>query len=161
LGFSRKGFYVSPPILAGANSSVLLTVGILFVRKGLGFWDGIAITVGVLLLAIFFVSVYVTHNIKQIHMSPGSVDKLVTNGPYAVVRHPNYAGTILMNIAFLFLFRTLWLVPAIGFFTWLWYLEARYEERELSARFGDSYEDYAKSKGMFLPRLFNTKSKEG
>ena len=158
MGLLQKGFYVAPSILTGANSAILLTVGIIFSRRELGFGDGISIAIGTFLLAMFFISIYVTRKIKQIHMKPGRVDRLVTSGPYAIVRHPNYAGAILMNLAFLCFFRTLWLVPVIGLSTWLWYLEARYEERELTAKFGGLYENYARTTGMFLPKLFKPKA---
>ena len=158
MGLSRKGFYVSPPILIGANSAILLIVGIIFARRELGFWDGISITIGAFLLAMFFIFIYGTRKIKQIHMKPGRVDELITSGPYAVVRHPNYTGAILMNIAFLLFFRTLWLVPVIGFFTWLWYLEAKHEEIELIAKFGIQYKNYARTTGMFFPKLFKPKN---
>ena len=49
-------------------------------------------------------------------MKPDNVDKLIADGPYSIVRHPNFTGIICMNIAYLFFFRTLWLIPPICMF---------------------------------------------
>ena len=75
-------------------------------------------------------------------------------GPYKMVRHPNFAGLICMNIAYLLFFRTLYLVPFICIFVILWYIEAKHEERVLLAKFGDSYLSYMKSTAMFFPNMF-------
>ncbi len=56
------------------------------------------------------------------------------------------------NIAYQLFFRTLWLVPLICAFVVLWYLEARHEEGILVAKFGDEYEAYMKTTGMFFPK---------
>lgn len=150
----KKGFYVFPPTLTVANFAILLFVGILFVKKQVGLWDYISISAGGVLVIVFTVSLISTHNIEQARMKPEDVDKLVTYGPYKMVRHPNFAGLICMNIAYLLFFRTLYLVPFICLFVILWFLEAKHEERVLIAKFGDSYRSYKKSTAMFFPNLF-------
>ena len=150
----KKNFYVFPPILTGVNFAILFPIGIIFLRTELNLGDRICIAIGAILAIIFFVSLAVTHKIEQMHMKPNNVDKLITNGIYSIVRHPHYSGTILMNIACLFFFRTLWLIPPVCIFFVLWYLEARYEERALMAKFGESYKNYIKTTGMFFPKPF-------
>ena len=152
-----KDFYIFPPILAGVNFAVLVPVGIIFLRTELNFWDYLSIAIGAILTIIFYVFLALTHRIEQMHMKPNDVDKVVTNGAYSKVRHPNYSGTLLMNIAFLCFFRTLWLIPVVCIFSVLWYLEARHEERALIAKFGESYRNYIKTTGMFFPKLFKPK----
>ena len=93
-----------------------------------------------------------------IKMKLSDVDKLITDGSYSIVRHPNFTGIICMNIAYLFFFRTLWLIPLICVFSVLWYFEARSEESVLIAKFGEAYRNYMKNTGMFFPRLFKSKS---
>ena len=146
-----------PPILAGINFAILLPVGIIFLRTKLSLWDYVSIAIGAVLTIIFFLSLILTHGIEQIHMKPGDVDKLITNGLYSIVRHPSYSGTILMNIAYLLLFRTLWLIPPVCVFSVLWYLEAKYEEKALVEKFGESYREYIKATGMFFPKLSKPK----
>jgi len=153
----KKNFYVFPPILTGINFAILFPIGIIFLRAELSLWDYIFIAIGAILVIIFFVSLALTHKIEQMHMKPNDVDKLITNGIYSIVRHPHYSGTILMNVAFLFLFRTLWLIPPICIFSVLWYLEARYEERALMIKFGEPYNNYIKTTGMLFPKPFRAK----
>jgi len=150
----KKNFYVFPPILVGINFATLLPVGIIFLRTELNLWDYISIAVGGILTIIFLVSLVSTHKIEQAQMKPNDVDKLVTDGPYSIVRHPNFTGIICMNLAYLFFFRTLWLIPLICVFSVLWYLEARHEERVLRTKFGESHRNYMKTTGMFFPKLF-------
>ena len=149
----KKNFYMFPPILTGVNFAILIPIGIIFLRVELNLGDRICIAIGAVLAIIFFVSRALTHKIEQMHMKPNDVDKLITNGIYSIVRHPHYSGTILMNVAYLFFFRTLWLIPPICIFSVLWYLEARHEERALMAKFGESYKNYIKTTGMFFPKL--------
>ena len=149
----KKGFYLFPPILVGINFAILLPVGIVFLRTELSLWDWGSIAIGAVLTIVFFLSLILTHKDEQTHMKPSDVDKLITNGLYSVVRHPSYSGTILMNIAYLCFFRTLWLIPLICVFAVLWYLEARHEERTLIEKFGESYQNYIRATGMFFPKL--------
>lgn len=81
--------------------------------------------------------------------------ELIQTGPYAYVRHPAYAGAIVMavGIAFLFLsvaFATLALAVVL-----LAAYRARKEERLLGSPegFGEAYRAYMACTGRFLPRL--------
>ena len=150
----KKDFYVYPPILTAVNFSILLFAGILCVRKQIVLWDYVSIAAGGVLIVVFVASLVSTHKIEQVRVSPENVDKLVTDEPYQVVRHPNFAGFIYMNIAYLLFFRTLYIVPFICVFVTLWYLEAKHEEKVLMAKFRDAYESYMASTGMFFPKLF-------
>jgi len=154
----KKNFYIVPPILVVINFAILLPLGIIFIRSELNFWDCISIAVGGILTIIFVVSLVLTHKIEQARMKPHDVDKLRTDGPYSIVRHPNFTGIICMNVAYLFFFRTLWLIPLICVFSVLWYLEAGHEERVLITKFGESYRNYMKNTGMFFPKLFKSKT---
>ncbi|MHA1767971.1 MAG: methyltransferase family protein [Promethearchaeota archaeon] len=154
----KKKFYIFPPILVGINFAILLPIGILFLRTELNLWDYISITIGGILTIIFVVSLVSTHKIEQAQMKPKDVDKLITDGPYSIVRHPNFTGFICMNIAYLFFFRTLWLIPPICVFFLFWYFEARSEESVLIAKFGEIYKNYMKNIGMFFPKLFKPKT---
>jgi len=149
----KKNFYIFPPILVGINFAILLPVGIIFLRTELSLWDYISILAGGVFTIIFAVSLISTHKIEQAQMKPNDVNKLITDGPYSIVRHPNFTGIICMNIAYLFFFRTLWLILPICVFSVFWYFEARHEESVLIAKFGEAYKNYMKTTGMFFPRL--------
>jgi protein-S-isoprenylcysteine O-methyltransferase Ste14 len=66
---------------------------------------------------------------------------VVTNGPYAYVRHPGYAGTVLAFAALPVAFNSLWaLIPASvggGLLVFRTFLEDRFLQKEL-----DGYREY-------------------
>ena len=85
--------------------------------------------------------------IKQDH-------KLITTGIYRYVRHPLYAGLVLLAAGQGFLIAN-WLVgPAalIGFLV-VYLLRIPNEEAVLEAKFGQEYTDYAQQTGRLFPRL--------
>jgi protein-S-isoprenylcysteine O-methyltransferase Ste14 len=78
--------------------------------------------------------------------------RLVTDGIYGIVRHPQYTGIFLAILGQLVhwpTILTLALAPAIV----LAYVHlARWEERRLIAQFGPAYTAYQKDVPMFFPR---------
>ena len=86
----------------------------------------------------------------QIHRAKG---KLVTNGLYAYMRHPQYFGLFLLTFGMLVQWPTLptlvmWPVLIVAYLRL-----ARREEREALERFGSAYIEYAKRTPAFLPKL--------
>lgn len=79
--------------------------------------------------------------------------RLVKEGLYRFVRHPQYAGFILISVAVLFEWATIPLLIIWPFLVSLYYRQGRREERELENRFGEEWREYAAATGMFLPRL--------
>lgn len=75
---------------------------------------------------------------------------LVTNGPYALVRHPIYGGVLLMMIGTAIGLITTWwiMVAAAGAF---FLYSARREERLMTERFPDVYPAYRKHTKMLVP----------
>lgn len=79
--------------------------------------------------------------------------RLATNGAYAWVRHPQYAGFIAIMVGFLFQWPTL---PTLVMFPILVVIYRRLslsEEREMRSQFGDEWDAYARATPRFLPRL--------
>ena len=79
--------------------------------------------------------------------------ELAATGLYARVRHPQYAGFLLIMIAFLVQWPTL---VTLGMFPVLAFAYRRLaltEEREMRVRFGTRYDEYAALTPRFLPRL--------
>jgi protein-S-isoprenylcysteine O-methyltransferase Ste14 len=79
--------------------------------------------------------------------------RLVKEGLYRFVRHPQYAGFILISVAVLFEWATIPLLLMWPFLVTIYYRLARREEAELEKRFGEQWREYAAATGMFLPRL--------
>lgn len=79
--------------------------------------------------------------------------KLATDGPYRVIRHPQYVGFILIMFGFLLQWPTILTLAMFPILVWMYVRLAHIEEREAIAEFGDAYKDYMKRVPGFLPRL--------
>jgi protein-S-isoprenylcysteine O-methyltransferase Ste14 len=79
--------------------------------------------------------------------------RLATSGPYAYVRHPQYAGFILIMLGFLLQWPTLLTLLMFPILVWMYVRLARREEREVRAELGDAYARYAATTPGFFPRL--------
>jgi len=81
-------------------------------------------------------------------------NRLVTDGVYARVRHPQYTGLFL--IAFgegVVHWPTILSVAAFPVIVIAYTLLARKEERQMRERFGNAYREYQKRVPMFVPRI--------
>ncbi len=85
---------------------------------------------------------------KQIHDAQG---KLVTDGLYAYVRHPQYSALFLLIISLLIQWPALlsWLMAPVLIVTYL--RLARREERAMLDLFGEDYEAYRVRTPAFIP----------
>jgi protein-S-isoprenylcysteine O-methyltransferase Ste14 len=79
--------------------------------------------------------------------------RLATTGPYAYVRHPQYAGFILIMLGFLLQWPTLLTLLMFPILVWMYVRLARREEREVRTELGDAYARYAATTPGFVPRL--------
>ena len=78
---------------------------------------------------------------------------LATTGAYAWIRHPQYAGFILIMLGFLLQWPTILTVPMFPALVVMYVRLARKEENEAVAAFGDAYRRYAERVPAFIPRL--------
>ena len=78
---------------------------------------------------------------------------IATSGPYARVRHPQYAGFILVMFGFLLQWPTLLTLLMFPVLVAMYVRLARAEEREALATFGDAYRRYMATTPGWLPRL--------
>jgi len=79
--------------------------------------------------------------------------QLATAGPYAYVRHPQYAGFILIMLGFLLQWPTLLTLLMFPVLVAMYVRLAAREEREVRGEFGEAYDRYARQVPPFLPRL--------
>jgi protein-S-isoprenylcysteine O-methyltransferase Ste14 len=78
---------------------------------------------------------------------------LASTGPYAHVRHPQYAAFILIMLGFLVQWPTLLTLVMFPVLVWMYVRLARSEEREVEAKFGETYRVYARRVPAFFPQL--------
>ena len=79
--------------------------------------------------------------------------RLATIGLYARIRHPQYAGFVLILFGFLLQWPTILTLLMFPVLAGMYAFLARIEEREMFARFGDAYRRYAEATPRFVPRL--------
>jgi protein-S-isoprenylcysteine O-methyltransferase Ste14 len=116
-------------------------------------WLGCALLVAGLALRAWAMILLRNSYSRGLQVSEGQ--RLVTTGPYRVVRHPGYAGSLLVWVGF-----------ALGLGSWVAtilaavLLGAAYayrisaEERMLRAEFGRAYGDYQRATWRLIPGLF-------
>lgn len=71
--------------------------------------------------------------------------KLITNGPYSLVKHPLYTGVSLFVLPWVGFLLNTWLGALIGIIVYIGArIFAREEEARLSKSFGSSWDEYCK-----------------
>jgi len=79
--------------------------------------------------------------------------RLATTGPYAHLRHPQYAGFALVLTGFIVQWPTILTLTMYPFMIWMYARLARAEERDTHAGFGPEFDAYARRVPAFLPSL--------
>ncbi len=81
------------------------------------------------------------------------VTEIIDTGPYGIIRHPQYSGGILLIIGWYLIWGSIFclcLVPLIALLT---VIQALIEEKYiLEKKFGNTYSEYRKRVGMFIPK---------
>jgi len=85
-----------------------------------------------------------------IHKARGG--RLVREGVYSRVRHPQYAGLALVSLGFLLLWPTLTTLAMGPILLFSYHRLAGREERELEKRFGKEAAEYKRTVPAFIPR---------
>tara|TARA_R110002111_G_scaffold116092_1_gene177251 strand:- start:3014 stop:3727 length:714 start_codon:yes stop_codon:yes gene_type:complete len=79
--------------------------------------------------------------------------QLATTGLYAHVRHPQYAGFVLIMFGFLLQWPTLLTLAMFPVLIWMYARLSAHEERETEKAFGNDWRAYAARTPRFIPRL--------
>lgn len=86
---------------------------------------------------------------KVIH---GAGGRLVTDGLYKYVRHPQYSGLFLVMIGMLIQWPTIITALMFPVLVFVYYRLSKREEREMIKIFGDKYRHYMSKIPMFIPQ---------
>lgn len=121
-----------------------------FVPRTSGFsFLGLALTIAGLAFAIA-ARVFIGRNwsgmvtVKKDH-------KLVRNGPYALVRHPIYTGTLLALLGTVIVLGEMQGLLAVGLVTLVFWFKSRREELFMTEEFGDEYRQYKQKVKALIP----------
>lgn len=87
---------------------------------------------------------------KLIHAAKAG---LVTDGPYAYVRHPQYSGLFIVMIGMLIQWPTIITALMFPVLIFVYYRLSKREESEMIKMFGDEYKRYMGKTPMFVPKL--------
>ena len=145
IGFVAMGILLWRPISIQVSEQFLFgltIIGVIFYFSGIGLYLWGLIT----MRSQFAVSSLIGAELYKEH-------KLVTNGPFALVRHPLYVGVILTAVGALLLFRT-W---AMAIFTPMSFVvvgRAEREEKLLEQEFGEAWNTYAAKVPKWFPKLW-------
>jgi len=86
-------------------------------------------------------------------MSQNSEPKLVTSGPYRLVRHPIYSGILLASVGTAVALSWAWLI-AVALAGVYFIYSAVVEEHNLAKQLPDTYPAYKRSTKMLVPCVF-------
>ena len=78
--------------------------------------------------------------------------ELATTGLYARMRHPQYAGLLLVMAGFLLQWPTIPTLVMFPVLAWTYRRLAVREERDAAAAFGERWDEYARRTPRFMPR---------
>lgn len=78
--------------------------------------------------------------------------RLVTAGPYAVIRHPMYTGILLVGLGGTLLYRT-WTMVFVAMMFFGLMIRAKREDEALAQRFGEEWLRYRRAVPTWLPRI--------
>jgi methanethiol S-methyltransferase len=87
--------------------------------------------------------------------------RLATTGPYARIRHPQYAGFVLIMSGFLLQWPTLITLVMFPILGYMYLRLAKREERDVIAEFGEEYLQYAARTPAFFPHLGSMRGTAG
>jgi len=104
-------------------------------------FSNILILVGLLLIVVGW---------RKIHLGKG---KLVNDGIYRYIRHPQYLGFLLLTLGMNIQYTTILTLLMWPLLIVLYYRLARIEEKEVEEKFGEEYRQYKQKTPMFFPRL--------
>ena len=129
-----------PALRAYANNWWTLGLGVAVVLAGVALRSWSILTLG-------------PYFRREVTIEPGQ--RIVRRGPYRLLRHPSYAGLVLIFAGFGLAFGS-WVSAAVALVIVFAGMlpRIRVEERALAQAFGAEYTDYAKSTARVIPYVW-------
>ncbi|MCM8792810.1 MAG: isoprenylcysteine carboxylmethyltransferase family protein [Candidatus Omnitrophica bacterium] len=131
---------------------ILFFSKIIFPNWKNGLQDEFFDAIGIILVLFGFLFRIVARGYKEQNSQAGRV--LVKNGPYGLIRHPMYFGTLLIGIGIILVLFKFWVFPIFLIIYVLIYLpQINREEKILLKRFGQEYISYCKTTPKYFPKI--------
>jgi uncharacterized membrane protein len=137
-GFGYNKVYMLEYLLAGVVGEDAFTV--------IFHWIILPVSNALMLVGLHLVVV----GWRKIHLGKG---KLVNNGIYRYIRHPQYHGFLLLTLGMNIQYTTVLTLIMWPLLIVLYYRLARIEEKEAEEKFGEEYSQYKQKTPMFIPRI--------
>ena len=118
--------------------------------KGNPHFDIFHLLSNVFIMGGFLILSYAWHTLWQAQRR----HRLARTGLYAWIRHPQYAGFILIMFGFLLQWPTILTLAMFPVLTIMYVRLAMAEERQAETEFGDEYRSWAAVTPRFVPALF-------
>ncbi|MGH7163243.1 MAG: methyltransferase family protein [Planctomycetota bacterium] len=116
-------------------------------------WTGVALALSGVAIRLWSLSVLRENFSYVVHVDKGH--RLVTAGPYRLVRHPLYSGLIVFFLGVPLVICDLWILLVLaGYIGVSVTLRIRREERALRERFGAAYEAWRAKTRLLVPFIF-------
>ena len=87
-------------------------------------------------------------------LAPRPEDRMVTSGPYRVIRHPMYAAVLLISFGLACLTQSLIGLAVLGIYLVLLHLLIPSEESRLLTAYGESYAAYRRDTRRLVPFVY-------
>ena len=128
----------------------------LFGLKGNPHWDIFHVLSSILIIAGFSLLA----SAWRILLPAQQTHTMATTGPYARIRHPQYAGFVVIMFGFLLQWPTIPTLVMFPILLWFYASLAKKEEADVRAEFGIQYDAYATNTPAFFPRMRGTQEPE-
>lgn len=152
-------FFLSNPFCRGMFELFILIgtgiCGLVFSWKGFSIFPITNIVGGILILLAFAFHSWTEKDHRQAHEHSENIEKIVTTGVYAKIRHPLYLSLILQNIGIALAFGVM-ITFAMALLTMIhWIVTALKEETVLLKTFPHEYMRYKQEvRWRMIPGIF-------
>ena len=106
---------------------------------------------------LIFAGFWLLHTAWQALYRAQREHRLATDGPYARIRHPQYAAFVVIMFGFLLQWPTIITLAMFPVLVWMYARLAKKEEADVEAEFGDGYRNYCREVPAFMPRSLSLK----
>ena len=117
------------------------------------FWAGLVLMTSGLVLRFWAIRVLARFFTIDVNIQPGH--ELIRRGPYRLLRHPSYTGSLMTFLGFGLALGSVWsllvvMAPVTAAFLW----RMRIEERVLADAFPAQYPEYARQTKRLIPFIW-------